>query len=101
MCNWKIKGLKFFQNNPEKKGKVHGLVWKPVTSNDLYTFIGLLMALEITQPPHYVMYWREDMMCCGPPIFCREVMSCDRFLCIMKFLRFSSVDTVKERCTKH
>lgn len=34
-------------------------------------------------------------MCSGPPTFCKEVMSRDRFLSIMKFLRFSSVGTVK------
>ncbi|MPC92774.1 hypothetical protein E2C01_087880 [Portunus trituberculatus] len=36
------------------------------------------------------------MLCSGPPIFRKEVMSCDRFQSIMNFLRFSFVQQVRK-----
>lgn len=97
MCLWiNEKADVFFQQNPQKKGKVNGLVWKAVTGNDVFTFLSLLMAMGVTHLPRYAMYWKKDVMCSGPPIFCKEVMSRDRFLSIMKFLRFSSVRQVRK-----
>lgn len=97
MCRWiNEKADVFFQKNPQKKGKVHGLIWKAVTSGDVYTFLALLMVMGITHIPRYPMYWRKDIQVYGPPCFCKEVMSRDRFLSIMKFLRFSSAQQVRK-----
>ncbi|MPC62120.1 PiggyBac transposable element-derived protein 4 [Portunus trituberculatus] len=39
--------------------------------------------------PRMYMYWAKDFMVGGPKIFCKEVMTRSRFLCLLKFLSAS------------
>ena len=95
LCLWMNERAEvFFRNNPQKKGKVNGLIWKPATAYDIYTFFSLLLMMGVTHMPSYAMYWKKDAACSGPPLFCKGVMSRDRFQSMMKFLRFSSVQHV-------
>lgn len=97
LCDWtNQKAEKYFQDHPEKKGKVNNVTWKAVTPDDMYTFIALKMAMGITRLPCYALYWSRDPMCGGPEIFCHHVMSCNRFTSILKFLRFSPVHQVNK-----
>lgn len=96
MCEWtNERAEKFFDSHPENNRKVNGLRWRPVSVDDMYTFISLVLSMGITKLPRLHMYWSKGPMYSGPAIFCGEIMSRDRFLSVLKFLRFSSVQDVK------
>lgn len=83
------KAENFFHEHPEKKRKIHQLLWREVTKSEMYTFLALVLAMGQVTCPKMHDYWANDWVRTGPPIFCSEVMSRDRFFSIMKFLCFS------------
>lgn len=97
LCEWANKrATMFFTEHPEKMGKVNSVKWKRVTENDMYSFIALLITMGLVKLPVMAQYWRKDWLVCGPPVFCKEVMSRDRFFSILKFLRFSPPENVEK-----
>ncbi|KAK3869539.1 hypothetical protein Pcinc_025158 [Petrolisthes cinctipes] len=94
MCNWINKrATVYFEANPDKS-KVHGLTWHPVTPDELYVFLGLIIVMGVVKLPDMHMYWSHNVIFGGPEIFSHEVMSRNRFFSILKFLRFASPDLV-------
>ena len=75
---------------------MNGLAWKPIGASEMYTFLGLLMVMGINQLPRIGMYWSTHPMVGGPKIFCSQVISRGRFLCILKFLRFGPPHLVEK-----
>ena len=94
ICSWINERADVFrQENPDKKS-IHGLKWRAVTTDELHVFFGLIMVMGVIKKPNIHMYWSRDEVFGGSPIFCKEVMSRNRFTSIMKFLRFSSAASV-------
>ena len=63
-------------------------------------FVSLLVAMGIHKLPRVYMYWARRFAYSGPKCFTSDVMGRSRFLCLLKFLRFSSttgVTTPKDR----
>lgn len=90
LCQWtNEKAEIFFNKNPAKNRKTNGLSWKQVSKSDMYTFLALVLAMGLNPLPRMHDYWAQDWVRTGPPLFCAEVMSRDRFFSILKFLRFS------------
>ncbi|XP_045109149.1 piggyBac transposable element-derived protein 4-like [Portunus trituberculatus] len=52
--------------------------------------------MGLVKLPRIAQYWRRDWVMSGPPVFCKEIMSRDRFFSILKFLRFSPPENVKK-----
>lgn len=97
LCEWTNKRAEmFFAQHPEKRGRVNSLKWKEVLENDMYTLLALLITMGLVKLPRMSQYWRHDWVISGPPVFCKEVMSRDRFFSILKFLRFSPPEEVKK-----
>ena len=73
--------------------------WEPVTTNEIKTFLGVLLLMVIVYKPKMHMYWSKDALY-STPIF-SEVMSRDHFELIMKFFHFnnnSSYNPTDENC---
>ncbi|CAH1959610.1 unnamed protein product [Acanthoscelides obtectus] len=90
LCKWtNERAAKYFLENIDKNMKVHGLRWRDVTVSEMYVFIALVLMQGLIHLPHLSDYWRKDFLLAGPQVFSATIMSRDRFLSIMKFLRFS------------
>lgn len=84
----------FLRENPGKT-KVHSLMWRPVSMDELHVFFALILVMGIIKYPRLHMYWSRNGIFSGPRVFCKEVMSRNRFFSILKFLRFSSAASVR------
>ena len=60
-----------------------------MAAGEMYVFFSLLMVMGIVKLPQINMYWTRKFIMSGPKVFCKEVMSRNRFFSILKFLRFS------------
>ena len=58
-----------------------------MTTNEIKTFLGVLLLMRIVYKPKMCMYWLKDALY-STPIF-SEVMSCNCFELIMKFFHFN------------
>lgn len=47
--------MKFFDANPEKLGRVNSIIWCPVTCDDMYTFLALVIAMTVMPIPSDVL----------------------------------------------
>ena len=64
--------------------------WEPVSRDDIWLFIGVLVLRGIVQKPQQRWYWSTNRIL-ETPIF-RRVMTEYRFTLIMKFLHFTNND---------
>ena len=101
LCTWmNQRAEEYFklrlEANENYNQKVNGLMWRAATPQDMYIFLSLLMVMGINNLPRIAMYWSDHPMVGGPKIFCQQVMSRGRFLCMMKFLRFGSLHEVQK-----
>ena len=69
------------------KDNVLGLKWRPIDLNTLWTFFALLMIMTAWKAPSIKDYWAVDLLS-GSLVFTAQIMSKNRFLQILKFLRF-------------
>ena len=67
-------------------------LWTPLTFDELWVFVDIIIMMGIIEKPHYHMYWTKDHIF-STPIFSR-VMRRDRFEQIRKMIHF--VDPVNE-----
>lgn len=56
---------------------------------EMLTFFALQLYMGVVRYPTIKCYWSREFLFAGPKIFCAEVMSRNRFLGILKFIRFS------------
>ena len=83
LCEWtNARATEYFRVTGKRK--VNGLLWRPVTQDEIYVFLGLLMVMGMRKLPRMHMYWSKDVVFGGPKIFCKEVMSRGQFLCLLK-----------------
>lgn len=95
LCEWTNKRAeKYFEANPNTT-KVFGLTYKVVEKDEMYVFFALYFLTGLVKCPQFSDYWSTDNLCTGPPVFHKSVMSRNRFLSILKFIRFSSPDLYK------
>ncbi|XP_058874404.1 piggyBac transposable element-derived protein 4-like isoform X1 [Acipenser ruthenus] len=90
------RAAEYFTSKPDKQRKAFGLKWRDVLPDEMYVFLALVFLMGINQLPCMAAYWSQSILMRGPPVFCKEVMSRNRFLSIMKFLRFSEPDQVRK-----
>ena len=76
------------------KGKVNGLIWRNVTLDEFYVFFALYMYTGICKYSEISQYWCRKPYVPGIHFYCPSNMSRDRYLSIMKFLRFTMPDHV-------
>lgn len=60
--------------------------WVPVTKEEMWVFLALLLLQGIVHKPRQQWYWSKNKLL-STPVF-GEVMSCHRFLLIMRMLHF-------------
>ncbi len=68
--------------------------WKPVTVEELKTFLGLLFLTGIIQKPELDMYWSTDEVFATP--YFGKTMARNRFQLILRFLHFT--DNTRANC---
>ena len=90
--NSNAKAREFF--GPDLKGKVNGLLWKDIGPMQLNTFFALNFIMGINKLPHIKWYWSRHPCFGGPAIFCAKVMSRNKWMNIMKCLRFTHPEEV-------
>ena len=86
----------FFEAKPDLKGKVNGLIWRNVNIDEFYVFLALYMYTGICKYSEVSQYWSRKPYIPGIHFYCAANMSRDRYLSIMKFLRFTMPDHVKK-----
>jgi len=64
--------------------------WEPVTKDDIWLFIGILVLQSVIRKPQQHWYWSHNRLLETPII--RRIMSEYRFSLIMKFLHFCNND---------
>lgn len=69
--------------------------WFPVSSNEMKKFLGCLLVMGIIRKPRLDMYWSLDEMLETPFFGNEKCLSRDRFLVILKFLRFADYSNLK------
>ncbi|KAG5869420.1 hypothetical protein JTB14_034655 [Gonioctena quinquepunctata] len=67
---------------------VCGLKWKTLKKDELYGYFSLNSPTGLVECPQLSDYWSTDILCRGPRVFHETVMSRNRFLSILKFIRF-------------
>lgn len=91
LCKWtNERADMYFEEIDYKTFKVHGLKWRPVEEGEMYVFFSYVFLMGLVKLPELVDYWSNSIFCSGPKIFSSQIMSRNRFLSILKFLRFSS-----------
>jgi Transposase IS4/DDE_Tnp_1-like zinc-ribbon len=78
----------YFVSNPGKRNKVHGLRWVPIDVKTLKLFIAYVVNMGLVRKPEIRLYWSKDSTT-TTPWFIESGFSRDRFLSILKFLRFA------------
>ncbi|XP_014612713.1 PREDICTED: piggyBac transposable element-derived protein 4-like [Polistes canadensis] len=80
-------------NNSLFISRTHQLPWKPVTKNELNTFIGILLIMGVMLSPDIRLYWSQKEMYTNLRI--KNAIKRDRFLSILQYLHFSNNTTAK------
>lgn len=77
----------FHQNT--NTGKVYGVQWTKLENEEMYNFIALHLLSGLAKCPHITDYWSYNILCDGPNVFNKYIMSRNRCLSILKFIWFS------------
>ena len=88
------RAREYLGSNPNRK--VNGIKWVNVTEGVMYIFLAFCMIMGIVKLPKISDYWSHDPVFGGPPIFVGRVMSRNKFQNIMKFLRFTRSEEVRD-----
>jgi len=83
----------YFIGAPEKKNTIHGLKWKPIDPKQLKTFLAYVLNMGLSRKPEIRLYWSTHPATAAP-WFRESGLSRDRFLSILKFLRFAEPDSL-------
>lgn len=75
--------------NPSRKSKVN--LWTPTTKDEIRAFLGITIAMGLTQVPHINLYWSKDDIFYNK--FIANVLSRDRYLLLLKLLHFQNNET--------
>ena len=99
VCDWTNERANlFFADVPDARNrKTNGIIWRAVDVATMYIYIALSMAMGVSHFPNVSQYWSSDPVFGGPKVFCKQIMSRNRFCSITKFLRFSSAANVQRK----
>ncbi|KAK9700885.1 Transposase IS4 [Popillia japonica] len=92
---WTSRAEMYFQQ--KNTTTVFGLQWKQLEKEELYVFIALDFLTGLVKCPRISDYWSGNILCGGPEVFDKSVMSRNRYLSILKFLRFSPLEAARPR----
>ena len=76
------------------KKKMNGIYWRNLNVDELYVFLALSFIMAMNHKPRVNDYWTHDPLFGSPAIFCKEVMSRNRWKNIFKFLRWTHPEEV-------
>lgn len=79
--------------NSASSSRRHQLAWKPVTKDELNTFIGVLLFMGVAPLPEIRLYWSQKEIYWNSRI--QNAMKHDRFISILKYLYFSDNSTAR------
>lgn len=79
----------FFKNQSKKK------VWIPVTTDEFWIFLGILIYQGVIIKPKQRWYWSKNKVIETP--FVKNLMTVNRFEEILKFLHFSNNETYDQQ----
>lgn len=86
VCKWTNKRAQMYLEDKDSL-KVYDINWREVYADEFYVFIALTLIMGIIKYPRTKDYWSRSFLFGGPRVF--HIMSRNRYLSIMKFLRFS------------
>ena len=78
----------YFAQNLTKNGKIHGLKWRSLDLPELRKFLAYVLNMGLQSKPEIRLYWSQSPLMLTP-WYKDTGMSHDRFLSILKFLRFA------------
>ena len=79
----------FIRDNCDIDESSRVLDWRPVTVDEMKKFIGITLLMGIIKKPKIQDYWSTDSLIETPIFSSKECLSRDRFILILKFLRYS------------
>ncbi|KAF2902800.1 hypothetical protein ILUMI_03383 [Ignelater luminosus] len=87
LCEWTNKRVEmyFLQKNTIT---LSGLQWKKLEIEEMCAFIALDFLTGPVKCPRISDYWSDNILCAGSKVFDKSVMSRNRYLSILKFIRF-------------
>ncbi|XP_066595467.1 piggyBac transposable element-derived protein 4-like [Prorops nasuta] len=86
-------------NNSSSSSRIHQQGWQSITRDEMNTFFGILLIMDIVQLPEIRLYWSNNDMYANTRI--KKAMTRDRFLSILKFLHFSDDTTARTEDRLH
>lgn len=86
-------------NNYSSSSRMHQQAWQSVTREEMITFISILLIMGVVPLPEIRLYWSKKEMYANARI--KNAMKRDRFLSILKFLRFSDNNTARNEDRLH
>ena len=93
LCNnTNAKAREFFGANLREK--INGIFWRDIGPQQLYIFLALNFLMSQNHKANIKSYWSRHPIIGGPPIFCGKVMSRNKWMNIMKCLRFTHPNEV-------
>ncbi|XP_045134367.1 piggyBac transposable element-derived protein 4-like [Portunus trituberculatus] len=94
LCSWtNTRATHHFRDNPTSDPhRFVGRTWVNVTEDEMYVFFALQLLMGLNSLPNIANYC--NILCQGPPVFTGRVMSRNRYMQILCFLRFSDPDCV-------
>ena len=98
MCQWtKERASQFFtkRNLKDTQKIINGLKWRDVLVPEVFVFLGLLLLTRLVKCSNLEGYWSSHLLTDRSAFFCAKVMSRNRFMSILKFLRFSMPSAAK------
>lgn len=86
--------------NSASNSREHQLDWKPVTKDEMNSFMGILLIMGLVLLPKIRLYWSRNVLYSNACI--RKAMKRGQFISILKYLHFSdnSTTTTEDRLCK-
>ncbi|CAH1987778.1 unnamed protein product [Acanthoscelides obtectus] len=84
----------YFEQNTNTR-TVYGVQWKKLEKEEMYVFIALHILTGLVKCPRITDYWSNNILCAGPKVFNKSLMSRNRYLSILKFIRFSPPEAAR------
>ncbi|CAH1995993.1 unnamed protein product [Acanthoscelides obtectus] len=84
----------YFEQNTNTR-TVYGVQWKKLEKEEMYVFIALHILTGLVKCSRITDYWSNNILCAGPKVFNKSIMSRNRYLSILKFIRFSPPEAAR------
>lgn len=96
LCEWTNRRPEMYFEQNTSTLKVCALQWKKLDKEEMYVFIALHFLTGLVKCPRITDYWSNNILCAGPKVFNKTIMSRNRYLSILKFIRFSPPEAARK-----